>query len=454
MAGTTNKVLSSVVRAVVGIGILATAVTVAVILVKTKPVPARSGELEGRTRVIVMSARPVHVQRQWSGYGTAEAMNKADVPARVTAAVRELPARILAGNRLEAGDLIVQLDDSDFLRQEEIAFQRIADADAQLGRLDIETKSWQRRVELAGEQVTLAQAEFDRVQGARERGGAKPLEVDHARRSLVTAIGDEVSTREALDEIPGRRASIEAQREVQRAQRRLARQNVDRCRITSPLDGILQEVDIEIGENLTTGQRVARVVDVSRIEVGLRLPASARRSVRLGDEVTLSSTGAESSRWAARVARIAPEDDPGSRTMTLYVEVDQASTEAVPLAPGQFVAGFVETAFRAPRWVVPRRALDGDRILIVRDGTIVRESIDVAFQLEGRLPVLEMPDEQWVVLQDALHEGDLVVVNGSRALPDGLAVVPIIDSEESRRARAKPAGPGEASDDDGREGTP
>ena len=426
MAGRRNVLLSVLVRTAVSVALIASAILVAVLLVRTRPVPARSTVATSLPRVKVMAARAVEVRREWQGFGTVQAMDYANVPARVSTTVLTIPAEIVAGAEVEADQLIVQLDDREFVRAEEIARHAIADLVAQLARIEIEFASWKERTELAGQLVALARAEFDRVSLARERGVAQPREVDVAKQGLLRAIRDEIVAREEYDKLLPRKHSLEARRLGQEAQLRLARQNVERCRIGSPLAGVLQAVDVEVGESLETGQRVARVVNVSRIEVALRLPALARADVRRGDPARLWVRTDRDRAWTSTVARIAPEDDDRTRTVSVYVEIEQNPGDAGGLAPGQFVQGRVVSGRSEQRWVVPRRALDGDRIFVTAHDRIASRSVTVEFQLETTFSQLGLPDVQWAVLRDPLREGELVVVDPGRSLLNGLAVKPIV----------------------------
>jgi multidrug efflux pump subunit AcrA (membrane-fusion protein) len=196
---------------------------------------------------------------------------------------------------------------------------------------------------------------------------------------------------------------------------------------------VLQSVDVEVGENLAAGQRVARVVDLRRIEVPLRLPASARAGIAVGDDVLLHATGGSDRTWPARVARIAPEDDATTRTVAVYVELNQDPHDPAALAPGQFLRGTVSSSGAQLRWVVPRRALAGDRLLLVNDGRIVSRAVEIDFQIERKLPQLGLPDDEWVVLREPLREGDRVVVNAARGLADGLAVTAVPAGSEAAR---------------------
>jgi HlyD family secretion protein len=426
MARKRYAILSIIVRTVVGLAALVGAIVVYLLLFESRPIPARTDRGNAAPRVIVMAAEPTEVRQEWEGFGTVRAMDAVNVPARVSATVRGVPDEILAGATVTKGQLLVELDDSDFLRQEEISKHSVDDVDAQLERLEIEVVSWTERTKLAAEQVELARAEFERVEEAMRRDVAKQREVDQARQALLTSIRDEVGAREEYDKLVPRRSGLAAQKLGFDAQRRLARQSVERCRILSPLDGVLEAVDVEVGESLQIGHRVARVVDLTRLELPLRLPSSARLGIRPGDLVRITPGGDVGRMREATVSRIAPADDEQTRTATVYVEIAQDPASALALTPGQFMRARVVSSVQRERWIVPRRSVNGDRVLVVRDGRVMGKTVEVDFQIADRFPALGVPDEQWVVLVDALQPGDLVVVTPSRALADGLAVLPVV----------------------------
>ena len=174
MAERRNRVVSWIVRFVLCVMLLGAAGAIYGMLYRTRPQPARSDVANQARRVLVMEAHAVDVRRQWDGFGTARAMDSADVPARVTATVISIPPTVQDGAAVEAGDLLVQLDESDFAREVELSTQRMADVSAQLERLDIEVKSWETRTKLAADRVRLAQAEYDRVVDARKKQAARP----------------------------------------------------------------------------------------------------------------------------------------------------------------------------------------------------------------------------------------------------------------------------------------
>lgn len=427
-------VLAILTRAVVSLVLLAIGVGLFALLLWTREEPAVSIAAEAPPQVTVMAARPVAVRRQWEGFGTAEARDSANVPAQVHSVVEEIPETIVAGASVRNGDLLVRLDDTDYVHDLRVARQRITELEAQIEQLEVELAVWLDRLELAQEDVELAERDLERAVAALSEDGALQREVDQRRQAVVAARQSELAAREQVNRMTPRRQQLQAMRAQEAAMRDLAEVNVERCRIISPMDGILQSVDVEVGEALAVDQQVARVVSLNRIEVPLRLAAGARHDVGIGAEVWLQTTGGEPREWIGRISRVAPEDDASSRSMIAYVDLEQDPSGPDFLSPGAFVHGRVTAYTARDRWIVPRRAVQSDRLRVVRDGRVESRRIESAFQIRARFPELGLSDEQWTVLEKPLERDALVVVSGTRSLSDGLVVEPVIARLETTSA--------------------
>ncbi|MEM9883984.1 MAG: efflux RND transporter periplasmic adaptor subunit [Planctomycetota bacterium] len=396
-----------------------------------------------RRAVSAFEVRAVPVRRQWRGYGTAEALDSAEVPARVSATVASIPEDVLPGRAVTRGQLLVQLDASDFDRQLEIAEQRIAELDAQLAQLDVERDRLGESLVLEEADVSLAQADFDRQRSLRERNVNNQQDLDAAQRILINAKRARLQTRQALDLIGPRRQSLEAQRASQRSQVNLAELNRQRTTIVSPIDGVIQSIDVEVGENVMAGQQVAFVVSLTRIEVPIALRGAAQSSVRVGDAVTLRSTSlprglAAVPRWSSTVDRVSPQQDPTTRTLTVYAELAASAPGAPVPPPGMFLEATVSVAEAEPRLLLPQRAVRGGRVQVVEGGQLVGRSVAALFNLSGPRPELGLPDDQWVAVEGDLAEGDTIVLNAASQLADGTAVDPRLPGRPATAAKAGP----------------
>ena len=357
--------------------------------------------------IVVRTIESVHrpSNRIWSGYGTARTMGSADVVAEVAGRVIERPQAIEAGKSVEAGDLIVRLDDTDSINALDVARQAAKSLDAQISGLRIETEQMENQVRYATQEIEAARRDLERIDEAIAAGAGSAGERDVKLASMLRSQRALSVLQQQLDLIPSRRARLEAELASQRANERIAQENVTRSAIRSPFAGELQSVDVRVGDWVGLGTRVARVVDLSRLEIPLKIAASASSWIRVGDEVRLwvRDPGGQPDQ-IGKITRIAPEADRASRTMTVFVEVEQDPNDADRLLPGQFVHGRVVTHDPHDRVILPRRAVQSDRVFVASkrdDGSRVIEimAVKVAYSFESRLPEIDPVETQWVALE-------------------------------------------------------
>ncbi|MEO0963556.1 MAG: HlyD family efflux transporter periplasmic adaptor subunit [Planctomycetota bacterium] len=445
-----GRVIRVVTRVVLVVVILLAGAGVFGLLVATGESTPRNPPGADARRVVAFELEPSTVRRPWRGYGTAEAIDSADVPARVTATVASIPAEVREGRRVAAGETLVRLDAGDFERALASAGSQLDDLRAQLDRLDVERGRLDRQVELETRDVDIMQREVARFERLRDTQSANDKDVDDSTRLLIAAETQLTRTQESLDALPARRRSLEALIAAQERAVEQARVDLERTTIVSPLDGIVEAVDVEVGEQVAVGQRVARLVGLSSMEVGLALPASARGAVVVGDRAELTSVS-DGTAWVGEVGRVNPRDDAETRTVTVYVDVEQPGADerfgtrdgAGLLLPGVFVSGWAVGEERAGCWVVPRRSVREGRVMVVdgldeRGVGLVRSlPVDVAFTLSsdsvpGLASATGLPDAEWVVVESAegqLSEGVSVLVTPPTDLRDGSAVQPVSPRE-------------------------
>lgn len=380
--------------------------------------------------VIVIEASPREISRRMIGYGTADAVHHADIPAEISSTVLVVPPTTRAGRLVKRGDLLVELEDSDFRQQLIRAEQALEIAKSEFAMLEIEREAADARSVLAIENQVLAEAELARVQDAFDRGGAKQREVDQKKQALITVISAAVNAREVASRLPAKEEQYASTVTTRVADLMLARKNLSRCKILSPIDGVIQSVDVRPSENVQKGTRIARVVHSDSMEIPLRLASFSRAHINIGDVVSLRSAGFGKRQWEARVSRVAPEDDTKTRTMVVYVDIEQDPNGTDRIPPGLFVRGEItSTSEVRDRWVVPRRSIQDDRVLVVRDSVLRSIPVTIAYSVTGELDAFGLPDLDWAVLDSALTIGDLLVVDPGSSLRDGMHVRPILAQE-------------------------
>ena len=425
---TTGRIVSFCVRFGVVLVLLAGSIGILTWLTGTRVVPPSSDEAAPARTVEVVKVSPRPVARVWVGYGVAEALDSADIPSEVSSIVVEIPDSIDVGRVVEAGQLLVRLDDTDFQQQLEIATRSLVELSTRLEKLELDLKTATELVQLREEEVAILEDELSRLDEARADGAATQREVDLVRQRLIQSRSSEVGAREQLDSIPVSRRLLEAQIGAQEFAQELARRNVERCLINSPINGVLESIEVETGERVDPLGRVARVVDPRKLVVPIRLPSSARASVRVGNRVDMESGGSVPRVWSGELDRISPVDDSSTRTMTVFVELDQSGESKVdPMAPGTFVSARVSSSESRPRLIVPRSAVRNERLWYVdSEGRVASTRVDIDFALES-----SDGSKRELVIESDLPDGSLVVIDAGRSLSPGTSVESVVIDDHS-----------------------
>jgi len=423
-------------RASLSLGIVLGAIVLVIWMVRTRPVAASKQPDERPVPIAVMEVSPMPAVRGIRGYGTVRALESADVAARVEGVVVALGPGVREGMRVEKGAVLLELDGDDARRQLQAALQSLAALRAQKQGLDIEERALADSLRLAEEELKLAREEVARVEAAFADGVALQRELDRARTAALAADRGLSMAREALEMVAPRREALAAQGEAQSEAAERARLSVERSTIVAPIAGILQSLPVEPGETVAPGRVVARIVEPSRLEVPIALPASSRAVLATGQRVQVME--ASGAMVEGSLTRLAPEDDPVARTMVAWAELPGGSG----LVPGSFVEATVLAPDATPRTVVPRRSVRNDRLLLVEDGRVRWQPVRTAYAIRRAQPQSGLDDIEWLALEEPLPHGTLVVLDAARRIEVGARVEPLRPGETAASVVEPAAVPG------------
>lgn len=421
--GGAPRVVGVLIRVGLAVVILAVGMGIFMGLKAMKPSAKEKAVAADGAAVRYAVVRSVPVTRGWRGYGTASALRSSQVAAEVPGRVSERLTGTEPGLRVVEGQVLVRLDASEYEDQLASIASRAAGVRSQLAAVDVDIESLDEQIRLSEEGVELAESELASLERAVAGGAGTGIELDRLQRT-VNSLKRELQTLEQQrDLIPSRRSSLEAQLEGLEAESRIAQLNIDRATVRAPFDGVLQSVSAQVGERLMVGSPVARVVDLSTIEIPVRVGASAARSLRVGGRATVWRTGRRSEARSATIVRIAPEADPRTRTITAFVLLEQDPDGVDPVRPGEFLNGELLAAETADAPIVPRRAVNDDAVyLLGEDGALGYRRVGVAYYIEGRYPGIDPIETEWAVLDAGLSPGERVVLENHDQLRVGMVI--------------------------------
>jgi len=301
------------------------------------------------------------------------------------------------GDYVDAGDLLVELDDSEFVKRLNQAEANLRLAEAQMRRTTT--------------QYELAQREYDRATQSGRQGIASQRDLDEAEAARDTA-----------------RAELDvAQAEVERMRAALeeAELNVENTRIHAPISAWVQTREVDAGEIASSTTTILSLVDTDPAEVSVYVPERQVGIARIGQEATVSLS-ASGPHFPGAVARIAPSLRTSSRTSELVIAVPNPDTR---LRPGMSADVTLVARADEAALVVPEEAL------IFRDGEPAVYRVE---NWKARFIPVEPGIREGGLVQilRGLDEGDRVVINGQFLLDDGDEVSDGTRPTESRDRRA------------------
>jgi RND family efflux transporter MFP subunit len=197
--------------------------------------------------------------------------------------------------------------------------------------------------------------------------------------------------------------------------------------VRPPFSGVISEKFVELGQHVQPGEPLVRITDVSVVEVPLALPlrdySKIADTLRTGERPTvqLAVNETEAARWTGEVVRVAPRADEQTRTVSVFVRV-QNEQQSVPLLPGTFVQGRIAGPMLQDVLVVPRDAIRNDTIVVARKGEAAIVPIEVRERVQNLAVVTGLKPGDLAVLTnlDVLRDKSRVKIGAKRTIKDEL----------------------------------
>lgn len=353
------------------------------------------------------------LKRQVRGHGTLVPERRSWVQAETTARVTSI--EVAAGDTVRPDDILLVLDSPTARQTSREARAELWQAEAELDglRLAIEKEELGARARATAIEADLvstslkAQANIElhrlglvseiqlRSSEAAARAMATHLEIEKELQSISSSATEKrLEAKQA--EIAQKRAHLEALVE-----------QLDRLAVRAPMNGIVHEIPVEIGQQVTPGTMLARIASPELSGAEIRVPATRAVDVRPEQPVRIKTRTAQ---VEGCVTRISPAVSEGMVLVNVSIE-DQ-------LPPG----------------CRPEMAIDAtitletvDNVLLIDRPLHCREQATFGlFRLDGderQAELIEVElgraNDQVVEVLRGLEEGDQVILGGA-TIPDGV----------------------------------
>lgn len=416
-----RKILVSLVLAAAIVGV---SVVIFRTLIMRRPEPPRRAAAERAWLVETVQVVPQDTLEWIVGYGNALADTQATLRAEVNAPVIELVNGIEAGDRAEAGAILVRLDDQEFQQDFNEAQSLIKANEAEIAQLDVEKRNLLALLEIAQDDLIINKEELDRVAALRKSGNAPDTELRNIRLRYQASLRAVQSLENQVALLTPRRLRLVAEQSASEARAKRAQLDIDRCEITAPFSGKIASIAVDLGDKLRVGAEVLTLLDDTRIDVTIELPVSTMPRVAVGAPVELTVESMPDVRWYGKVTRIAPQADLQNRTFRAYVEVDN-TRQRVPLVPGFFVRAQVSGESFDDALIAPRVALLGEDMFVAQfeiEPVSVPPFFYLAARAKRRSVRIQRTLGENVLLASGIEPGEFVITSNLDTLHEGALI--------------------------------
>lgn len=289
-------------------------------------------------------------------YGEVRPRTEGSLVSQVSGTLTAVSRRFQNGGFFEAGELLAQVDDRDY-----VAAVTMAESDLIQAQFELEEES--------------ARGQQAEVNWQRIGKGKQASELVLRKPQLAAAKARVASARASLD-----KANLDLQR----------------TQISAPYAGRIVDKKVDVGQFVSTNTELADIYAVDYVEV--RLPLSPRQVEYLtipeqyrGEESTsvkgpgvemLVRQGLKEFIWQGFISRAESALDSNNRQLYVIAQLNdpyrQREDGAPPLKIGQFIEATIDANTLDNVFVIPRSALyQGKTVVLIENDVLVRRDVEV-----------------------------------------------------------------------------
>ena len=304
--------------------------------------------------------------------GSLRAVNTAVIKARVAGELQGLSLR--EGDFVKAGQVVARVDASEYQ-------SRVRQA--------------REQAESAKAQVNAAQRQYDNNKALVDQGFISKTALDTSLANLNAA----QSTYQAA--LAGAEVAAKALQDTV---------------LKSPIAGQVSQRLAQPGERVGVDAKIVEVVDLSRLELEASLGAQEAMDVRVGQSARLQIEGSRQI-VNAKVVRVNPSAQAGSRSVLVYLGLDNAGGTALPLRQGLFAQGTLDSA-RASVLALPLSSVRTDKpqpyVQAIDKGHVIYKTVEMGMRGTS--------DGEALVAVKGLADGTAVIRGNIGILREGTQV--------------------------------
>jgi HlyD family secretion protein len=221
-------------------------------------------------------------------------------------------------------------------------------------------------------------------------------------------------------------ASAQAQMQAAKAHYESAVAQLNYSEVHSPMDGVIADRPLYVGEMASSGSALFTIVDISKVIARASVPVHEAATIRAGQAATISGPGGT---LHGKVTVVSPAVDPGTTTVEVWVEAPNPNERFKPGTTAQVSVntGEMKNAVVVPLAAVLSSTEGGDKVMIAgSDGHAHERGVQVGIRNGDQVQVIS-----------GVKPGDQVITAGAVGLEDGSRIKVITTGNPPNRVGAR-----------------
>lgn len=357
-------------------GFIGSEILVATAPKATRKPPEKTARLV-TTEKVLQGAHAVSL----TGYGIVQAKQQVNLQARVSGSVQRISPKFVPGSRFSKGDVLLEIDNTDYRIELQTAQAALAQAKAGL-------------MSEQGNQV-VAQSDFDLLK----------LDVNEREKALILR----------------QPQLLAAQANVQSAQAAVdrARINLERTVIRAPFDGIVVSREASVGAQVSASSNLGVLASGDAFWISVAVPQADLKWIEFpgagqsGSEVCVADASANhGSCHKGRVLSLQSSVQDSGRQAQVLVEVPRSAQKGVqPLLLSQYVKAEFKGITLNKVFKLDPSLVHGNEVWLNQNGKLEIRAVDVVFRSADH-----------VLVASGLNDGDEVISSNLGAPVAGMAL--------------------------------
>jgi HlyD family secretion protein len=363
-----------------------------------------------RSTAVIDTVKRGEMVRDVRGNGTLVPEVTRWVPAPAEGRVETIPVQ--AGVEVNPSTVIAELSNPQMEQQATDAeFQvKAAEADAENLKVKLESDAMTQKSAIAtiNAQYGQAKMQLDADESLGKAGFIPELQLKISRVA-VQDLANRLKVEQERLAVGSRATKAQLNAAASRLQQlrvmaKLRREQVDGLKVRAGTSGVLQQVSVQVGQQVTPGLNIARVADPASLKAVLRVAETQIKDVRIGQPVLVDTRNGVIQGTVSRI-------DPAAREGTFEVDASLVGPLPPSARPDLSVDGTIELERLKDVLKVGRPAFGQANqtvgmFVLTPDGS----------EAERRTVRLGRNSVSTVEIMDGLKEGDQVIISDTSAL--------------------------------------